>query len=180
MAHACLFGMVAQSGAAPLHSLLQHVVSSKCVEMASSFSTVAKYAVNVTAEIWCQPRVYLRYWMTHESLMNEQLDRAITTLVEGADKVPHDHIISELAGTIALQFLQLRLARGYNMLDVEIMRSSWKGSQGQRVCRSQCAHTGPHEHCGFAQRQHMSYGMAALVTMHMVVVVCVQSVFLYT
>ena len=73
------------------------------------------------------------YWLSHESLMAELLERVTTGLCDRSLGDAASTVISELPGKLALQFVYLRLARGYNMLDVEIARSSWKGREGHGV-----------------------------------------------
>ena len=74
----------------------------------------------------------LPYWWTYESMMNTIVLEVLRCLHAGSKYEPSLQI-NEDCVKLAFVFGHLRLGRGYNILDVEIARASWKGREGRNV-----------------------------------------------
>ena len=72
------------------------------------------------------------YWWTHEAMMNSIITDILDAMCERAKWTPSAHITADAVKS-ALFFSHVRLARGYNVLDVEISRGAWKGREGKQV-----------------------------------------------
>ena len=78
----------------------------------------------------------LPYWWTHESLVTHVLNMALGHVASGEQGSLSKQVLGENVVKAALEFTHLRLARGYNMLDVEISRGSWRRREGSTVRRT--------------------------------------------
>ena len=75
----------------------------------------------------------LPYFWTHESAVTTMLNGIIDTLVFDKDPYAHALKVEDNAVKTAFEFATLRLARGYNVLDVEIAAGTWKFREGRSV-----------------------------------------------
>ncbi|CAE7609269.1 unnamed protein product, partial [Symbiodinium sp. CCMP2592] len=78
----------------------------------------------------------LSYFWTHEGLLTTICQEAIASIVERRPFTSGPREIPASASKLALEWTHRRLARGFNMLDVDISRASWRAREGAGVRRS--------------------------------------------
>ncbi|CAE7404196.1 UBP23 [Symbiodinium sp. CCMP2592] len=76
------------------------------------------------------------FFWTHEGLLTSLVQEAIAGLTEKRPCDFSDRRIDAHAAKLALEWTHCRLARGFNMLDVDISRASWRAREGAGVRRS--------------------------------------------
>lgn len=103
-----------------------------CVEARGATHALSQHCVFVDDGTLHSSFEKLPYYWTHESMMNTIVDGVLDAVCAKRAFTP-TNCIDEHSLKLAFIFSHVKLARGYNVLDVEISDGSWKGREGHKV-----------------------------------------------